>query len=394
MRRRDTSRLARAGIGALLFLFLILTGGCWDRLELSDRLYGLGVGLDLVELPTAPRDIRRPSGKYRMSTELAVWEAYASGEQGGGGGLKPPKPYWLLVTTGNSVGTMTEQYSKRSYRPMSWGHLKVIVVGEKLARENMVHILDYFTRQREVRRSVKLAIAEGEARKALEVQPKVEKIAAFALVRLLTASRGTNRSIDMTLGEFVSMIDPHGGFLVPRIRPAKGEFAVAGAAVFRGEKMVGWLGERETSGASILTNRSKGGTVEFRDPATGESGSLRIRRVRTKWRPHAEDKHASFVAEIQLEGDLEECPESPLDPRKLNQIIKLVAAEVAKDAREAVAASKRLRSDFLGVGQLLAKWYPAEWERMKKGWNDQYASKTPVIIRKVQVRIHQTGQVK
>ena len=47
-------------------------------------------------------------------------------------------------------------------------------------------MMDFFTRRREIQQNIKLAIANGEARKVLEVEPPEEDLAAFYLLQLVT----------------------------------------------------------------------------------------------------------------------------------------------------------------------------------------------------------------
>jgi Ger(x)C family germination protein len=257
-----------------------------------------------------------------------------------------------------------EQYEKETSRTLSWSHLSVIVVGESVAREGLSKPLDYFTREREMQRRVKLVVAREEAKPVLEVNPKVDKIVGFYLPRVLSlASKQNNRSIDMTLGEFVSRVDPEMGFLVPRVRPAQDALVVAGLAAFRGDKLIGWLGETETKGAAVLIRKCQGGIVEFTAPG-GKKVAYRSRRAKVKWKPHVKGDKVSFTVDISLDGELEEVEANWVNAATFTAMSQSIAAEFKKQGEEARGVAQGTLTLYINdkaVGSMPMKTQPGKF---------------------------------
>ena len=72
----------------------------------------------------------------------------------------------------------------------SFGHTKVLVIGEEAAREGLKDTIDFFHRHRELSRRMKLVIANGDAHEVIKVSPEIEELADYLdnLIELVTLS--------------------------------------------------------------------------------------------------------------------------------------------------------------------------------------------------------------
>ncbi|MGI6554831.1 MAG: hypothetical protein ACOX2P_05580 [Bacillota bacterium] len=97
-------------------------------------------------------------------------------------------------------------------------------------------MLDFFTRRREIQQNIKLAIANGEARKVLEVEPPEEDFAAFYLDSMLQSLYRTAAKINTDMLEIRrDLADSGGNAVLPRVRASSPtEIVAAGAAADQG----------------------------------------------------------------------------------------------------------------------------------------------------------------
>ena len=81
-------------------------------------------------------------------------------------------------TIASSITEAATNMALRLNRDIFFDHLRIVVIGEEAARQGLDQIIDPFFRQAEFNRRARIAIAEGEAKKVLEIQPWVEVLKA------------------------------------------------------------------------------------------------------------------------------------------------------------------------------------------------------------------------
>lgn len=139
----------------LPLIFLILfTSGCWDRKEIDDLAIAGATGLDKVTVDG--RDIYR-----------AITYVYKPAEMGGdpeGGGGKGLAPYWVASALGETLFDAGRNISTRSPRFMFLAHSDLVIIGDRLAREDGVDkVMDLLLRHKDLLLRNLLYIADGEA---------------------------------------------------------------------------------------------------------------------------------------------------------------------------------------------------------------------------------------
>ncbi|NLT94509.1 MAG: hypothetical protein GXW85_03070 [Clostridia bacterium] len=144
----------------LVVIIPLLFSGCWDKKEINQIGFAVGLGLD------------KEGGDYQITTQMALPALL----EGGGGGEEPP--VWLVSGKGRTIFEAIRDVNTRSARKPFWGHLNVIVFGEEVAKDGLVPVLDLLSRGKELRRSNYVVVAQGKAKDILEAQPKLESINA------------------------------------------------------------------------------------------------------------------------------------------------------------------------------------------------------------------------
>ena len=185
--------------------------------------------------------------KYKMTVEIPVL-GELRGVEGSGGSSEGGKPAWVLASTGTSPAQITTLLDLRLWREPSFGHTKVLVIGEEAARESLKDTIDFFHRHRELSRRMKLVIAQGDAYHVIKVSPEIEELLGIYLdnlIELVTLSgRLQRKNLGKPPGNFTQRATP-----LLRARPEETEVIVGGSAVIKNWRLVGWLGELETMGA-------------------------------------------------------------------------------------------------------------------------------------------------
>src|SRR5699024_5546290 len=153
-----------------------------------------------------------------------------------------------------------------SRRPF-YGHLKVLIFSKELAEQKniMASITDLFIRNIQMRRSIKVVIAEGNAKDVLGIGEITEKTPANFINMTLERNANTLEMVnDVRLGRFQSKLLDEKNYVLILIKNENEKIHTEGAAVFNGkeDKLIGTLSKKEVEGFNLITQRNKDGTIK------------------------------------------------------------------------------------------------------------------------------------
>lgn len=115
-----------------LILCTSLLTGCWDREEINDVAFVIGIAVD------------KEGEDYRSSLQIALpGQSGASGSEGGGGGTSGDKPWFILSNTARTLRGTSLEGQKSLSRRIYYAHRRTILIGEELAREGLPRCLTY-----------------------------------------------------------------------------------------------------------------------------------------------------------------------------------------------------------------------------------------------------------
>lgn len=376
---------------AIILCILFLTG-CWDRRELNELGVVGAFGLD--------KDSE--TGKIILTTQV-IRPGALKKEEGGG----EKSPVEIITTKGNTVFEAMRNITKEFDRRAFFSHDKVIIIDEQLARDGILPILDFFVRSEEIRRLVWFIVAKDtKAREILGVKHGIENIQATYLDAMIKKSSLNSEVSTPNLLEFMKRvsgnnINPIAGVMeiveesnLPaeekKDKTTKG-VKLSGTAVFKKDKLVGYLDNIETRGLNWVTGKVKSGVINVPSPAEKDKLiAIEIKRASSSIKPEMKDGIISFNIEVKEEGDLAE-QQGTVDVSKLELFEKIEEGQKAVIENEIKLAvdkvQKEFSSDIFGFGSALNKKYPEEWDKIKDNWESifpkvQYAVKVDAKIRR------------
>ncbi|WP_368896105.1 Ger(x)C family spore germination protein [Priestia megaterium] len=369
-----------------VFLLVPLTG-CWSSHEIEERSLGVGVALDKGKESVIEKEFDEQGGGYARknlitSTYQLITPQVASSTTKQGGPQQ--KSYVNVSETGDSAFQMLRELSLRSDTPLTSPHMKVMVIGEALARSySLEQLVDQSLRDNDFRPSCLMFISKGRASDTLESKTAGE-IPAFRVSEMEKNSYRTTRILPpMPLIKLESKIQSRSSFLLQNVVSANGEIKFAGAAIIKGKtnKMIGFLNEEELDGLTWITGKGKGGLVKSFDEKTGQLIVYEIESMKSHIEPHVKGNSISFNVRIESEGRLSENWVVSGNPLK-NQFLQKVQKNSEKKVEHLVKNTvekmqKEYKVDVAGFGNQLRIKRPRVWMRVKANW-DQTFSEVPI----------------
>ncbi|MGJ9385971.1 Ger(x)C family spore germination protein [Salipaludibacillus sp. CF4.18] len=366
---------------SIVMLVLCLTG-CWNSKELPDLGFVMGVSLDLTE-----------DGMTEMNMQV-----YSPEETIGGGGSGGDTPqYTNIKIVSESVFAGVRDITRHLGRKAEWSHMRVILIGEQFVKEqNIGEILEFFTRDHEVRLTSLAVITEGKASDYLEVPPFIERTVSQKLRTIVERgeefSAKTIKSllldVTMELNKKVKVA------MVSRLQMTedKPQIFSNGVAVISKGKMVDKLSSEEVQNVLILTDQFEDGIIEFscleeRKETRGKE-SLEVLSVTTSTSSDFIEKPFTVEKVVKIEGIIGEIKCTTITTEEeLKKVEDHITKTVKADLEAIIERLQEKKVDVLGIGNQLYQQAPALWKQYEQEWDDIFADTRFTI----DVEVHITG---
>lgn len=380
----------RLPVVILLLVTLLFLEGCGGKREVEQLAFIMGVGIDQG----------KELGSYQVTFQMA------QPKTSGGSGTEMEN--WTLSVEVLSIPIIGEKIDQMLNKHPFAGTSRVIILGEGLARSGINEVLDNFQRFYQFRRTIYLLLAKGEAKDILETQLRSKQLPALSLLGTIQGQPRVSSFPVTRLGHYLTILGRESqNPLIPtveKIKPGdkgfeysdeKGEeLQIEGSGVFDDGKLVDFLSDIETKGYLWLDNEVKNRYLQ----ASGENGlelAIWVLKSSTQYKFQSVDGKMGITFRIKARATLNEIKgqQEAMDPKEWSEFIKslepIVAQAIEKECQAAVAKSKELHADFIGIGRKLEQKDPKYWKQVKDDWESQL-SEFPVSY-DIQVTIEHTG---
>lgn len=349
-------------VSICLGLLLLLTG-CWDRREINDVAFVLAGGAD------------KEGDNIRISVLIPL--TGNMGSMGGGGGSGGQKPFTVKTELGKTVSEAVSKLQNRLPRHLFFGHRRVIIIGEELARtEGIETILDAITRTPEKRLSTFIAISEGKAHDLLNADIRLERFSAESLREELQSETSADINLMEIIGKLITVGEDAYFPYVQKVKTAiKGQesedIRSESFALFHNGRMTGKLEGKTAVGFRLLNQyiRNYDETIKL----DGKYSTVTINQVKTSIKPIMKNDELSyrihFMVKVSMDEDLNlERNYDYSEQRK--QIEQIIAQQMADNINLAINKMQQNNSDAIGFGLQAYRAYPHIWNtKYRKEWD-------------------------
>lgn len=384
---------------ALILLHIVVTlllSGCWNRRELNELAIAVAAGVDWVD------------DRYRLTVQVAIPGQLTAKKSGG-----PQAPATLFTAEGDTIFEASRRMTQVSPRKIYFSHLRMFLMDEAMAREGIAKVLDLLSRDHEFRPDFYLVITRGAtAEETLKIMTQMETIPANKLYESLqTSEKAWSASMTVTLDELINDLTSSGkhpvltGLIITGDRDigrtrknvenidTPGQLKYSGLAVFKLDKLIGWLNEKDSRNYRLISGDVKS-SVSF-IPCKNE-GKIIIETLRTdsKLKGRIVESRPEMDIRINMEGNIGAVECSGLDLSEPATVRELEAEmeENLKRSLESVVdkVQSKFKVDIFGFGEAFRRSHPREWKEMEKTWNERYFPNLKTNIH-VDYKIRRTG---
>jgi spore germination protein KC len=395
-----------------LLIFPLLTG-CWDRLEIETRAVVLAIAIDEAKpkdeteqsnaTHLTKKSIGGTSGTIHVSVQIAVPGRIPLGPGGGGGGgggegggqaENAKRPVWVLGSDGETIDDALMNLQQQIADRLFFGHLRVIVVSESVAKKGIQNLNDYFRRQPEVRRTAWMVVSTGKAKEFMTATPQLERLPTLYLLATMDHAVKMGKLPNDFLGIFFSASSARGqeGYLPYLKLKKQSNIEITGLAYFRGEKMVGTTKALQIAYFMAIKQKNPGGySVIQQIPGTETAVMFQSTHRKSKISVTIKEGKPHATIRCLVEGDIRE--KSNEDFKLTDENIKKVEESVQKTALKAfnefIQQTQEDGSDIFGFGEYVRATQASYWNReikTKEKWESMYRDISVDLSLKIKVR--------
>lgn len=357
-----------------LLLSLFVTG-CYDYEEINTRAMVIGVAFD------------KEGDEYVVSVQVLYIDPQAEARETG---TTQPTVY---TGRGKSIDGALSQISLISPKYLAFTHVQLIVIQEKIAKDGIMEVFDFFMRHYESRQQFFVLISREEtAKDILMIYTVLESFSTFNIIKSIDIkhiNHGLSNAI--TYDNLLSTIIKDGIHpLVPGIEiigdKEKGkkrevteemepsaQLKLSTLSVFKNDKLIGWLNKEETWGYNFAMGNIKERILEYPCDDRNYSASL-ITKVKPSKKVEIYGDKITANITVNISGRISEvnCDFYLDKPESIDLLSDKASKEVERLINTTINKSKKLNTDIFGVERMIYQTNYKYWKKIKDKWDEIY----------------------
>ncbi len=348
---------------SLLIVSSLLLTSCWNYREINQLNIVAGVAIDKAE-----------DGDYLITMETVNMHESSGKESKMKSVLIETKGKTIIDAARNALNTNSPKFY--------WGHATIAIISQEVASEGIVGIIDFLSRDAEPRLSMDLLVSQKEtAKEILSAKTLTAVIKSSEITDLMDDQKFLSKALQIQVHDFLKALSAEGMSAIATAittTEINGEkvFDLSGTAVFKSDKLLGFLNSDETKSLDFVLDEIKGGVLVVKDGSEENDGdeyiALEIHDSSTKMKPIYSDNKLSIQIDIKTKVALAEYTgKSTFDDEEGRKALKKAAEEQLK--KEIESLIKKVQNDFnsdiFGFGNSVYQNLPNVWKKQGKDWN-------------------------
>lgn len=345
------------------FIISVFLTSCWDQRLLKEHNLILGIGYDItdeqkiVKTVTFPREIIGDPQQIAASTESEV-----------------------ISTIGDTVKDAENKIDQFISGKFDRSKSEVLLIGKKLAENGVFTTLDSLYRDLRGPLNASVAIIDGSAEDALNVEETYNQLTSAFYFDLLDSAHSKGLITYENVQSICPVIlTPGEDIVLPYIKfqNNKKEIKLDGLALFSGDLMTGTLNLDESTMLLLLANkapkRTKINLKVTNDKQKHDKNfvDFSIQQTKSKINIHTDNDEVKVELNLKSNVEVDEYAIDHLDDeRHMDTLVEEINEKLAKQARKTIKKIQKANNDSLKIGQKIKAYHHKTWEKID--WEEIY----------------------
>lgn len=359
----------------ILLITVLLLSGCWNRRELNELSILLAFGIDKVD------------DEYEISVQAIDPSTMSKNRS------SDRAPTTVFTERDSTLFEALRKMTTKSSRRMYGAHIRFIVFDEATAREGIQGPLDFLFREQEIRPDFYMAVAKNCRAKDIigfvsptEILPGMDMYRSLKTSHKVWAPTSAVNVKEIMSKYMLEGVEPVLTGLTLKGDIEKGQttenakkplpmsnFVFEGIGVFKHDKLLGWLDEKESRGYSYITNNIKSSVAKVKCPNDDDGWfNVELIRSKAKYKPSIKNERPYMEVAIQAQGNIGEvqCDIDLMDPEMRQKMKEVTMDAFIEILNKSVIKAQEYGADVFGFGEAFHRKYPKHWREWKDEWGE------------------------
>lgn len=379
----------------LVIVLQVFCTGCWDLRDINKLAIITVLGFD---------KITTEDGVDKFQVSVLVMQAGRS--VGASGSETDSKAEIVWTGEGLTLSDAILDIMERSPSTPFFADAYSVIIGQRAAEEELLVIIDYLNRLREQRPGAYVMVAKGNAYPLFEAEPELSTTAAREL-------KGLNQNVEDLKGiaKGVRLIEFTKDLLSADRDPVAAEvrlihteekrgeelagppkvLLVEGLAVFKEDKLVGWLNKEETIGYNLLTTKITKGDIVIRVKKEGKWFVYLVEKSKPKIKARLIEDKLNIDVVIETKGRITEDNGVNLEPSDIEEIEDAISEQIGEMVMHTIESVRDYESDCLGFSERLHRYKLKDWKKVEEHWRETFLEANVEL--RVNAKVENTGRL-
>jgi Ger(x)C family germination protein len=372
-----------------LILCVVLLAGCWDKVEIEDRLFVLAIGIDKVK----EEEKLQPTDRYAINFVSPIVAALK--DAGGKGGVGETFNTFKTVTSIFTFGL--NQMYERMDKKLSFQHTRVLIFGEDLIKDEGLfrEVLDAVGRSHEFHRNMYVFAVPGRAEEVFKIKPKYTSLLASYITGIAENNLYQSSIYKMPAYQmYDNLINFNGDTVIPSLRASEDEAKVSGVGIIKNYKLIGYLEDKDSETLNWLNNSANGGLIAVKN------NNIEVPYIyndfnTTLMLDKVEGDKIYLTYSMEAEGSAEEYTwgENLMEQKLLDTLEKSLEKTIEDRSKAVIDKFKNeFKVDLIGVNSYLRKHHESVYKSIE-GDYESFFTNNMIINIKAKVSIRRVGTI-
>ncbi|MBU3100591.1 MULTISPECIES: Ger(x)C family spore germination protein [Clostridium] len=355
----------------ILIMISTFTTGCKGTKDELDKLaVAAAIGYDITS-----------DGKYILTAQILNPQKNPSGSmmEKKAGSQQKATDVVVFNTIGDSISDCKGKLTTKLGKELNYGHINFVVVGRQLAESGIATVLDAALRGYKMGPDTPLIVTKGNAFDIIRATSVHEKIPANEVNNILRLQSSFGFTKNVSILDFTNSLSsktdsPVTGVInLSKSKNSDETFELAGTAIFKKDKLIGFMDMNETRGMQWVNGKVELGYITTLSLDEGKI-TFEIIKSSSKIKPSLKIDSFTMLINVKEESNISEMT-GKLNPMKNSAIMDRLEIRqndaITNEIKLAIyAAQKKFGADIFGFGEMIYRDYPEKWERIKDRWKD------------------------
>ncbi|MGJ0846968.1 spore germination protein KC [Tissierella praeacuta DSM 18095] len=348
---------------SILILMAILLTGCWNYREIDKLALVSGLAVDKNGLNKG----------YEVTAEIVSISTSSTKE--------PNFHSTKIQSKGESIFDCMRNMINVSAKQLFWSHAAILIVSEDVAKESILPVLDWITRDSEPRLTLYVLVSkEKTAKEILNSKSLSTEIRSFEIEDMIISNKRLSKVPNIQVYQLLNDVSTAG--IYPVLPTAelvyngnKETMALSGGAILNNDKLVDYMDFEDVNNYLFIRDQIKGGIINTTLINNGsiDNIALEIFKNKTKINPIISNEEISMNIKITTEVSIAESSASINALNKMDiEKLEIVAEKTLKDniLKTIARAQNDFELDIFGFGNLVKEKMPHVWKDIENNWDE------------------------